>query len=42
MNNVLTYTGYFSIVEYSPEPKIFFRKIETIVDLVTHEGKTAK
>ena len=41
MANTIEYNGYIGSVEYSPEDKCFFGKIEMIDDLVTFEATTA-
>jgi len=39
--NTIEYNGYIGSIEYSPEDKCFFGKIEMIDDLVTFEATTA-
>jgi predicted HicB family RNase H-like nuclease len=41
MANTIEYNGYIGSVEYSPEDKCFFGKLEMIDDLVTFEATTA-
>ena len=41
MANVIEYDGYLGSIEYSPEDKLFFGKIEMIDDLVTFEADSA-
>ncbi len=36
------YNGYIASIEYSPEDKCFFGKLEMIDDLVTFEASNAK
>lgn len=38
MANAIEYNGYIGSVEYSPEDKCFFGKLEMIDDLVTFEA----
>lgn len=42
MANTLEYKGYIATIEYSPEDKVFFGKVEMIDDLVTFESENAK
>ena len=39
--NIVKYKGYIGTVEYSPDDKVLYGKIEHINDLVTFEAKTA-
>jgi len=39
--NIIKYKGYIGTVEYSPDDKVLYGKIEHINDLVTFEAKTA-
>jgi len=41
MANTIEYKGYIGSVEYSPEDKCFFGKLEMIDDLVTFEANRA-
>jgi len=41
MANTIDYKGYIGSIEYSPEDKCFFGKLEMIDDLVTFEARTA-
>ena len=41
MANVIEYNGYLGSIEYSPEDKLFFGKIEMIDDLITFEADSA-
>jgi predicted HicB family RNase H-like nuclease len=41
MANIIEYKGYIGSIEYSPEDKLFFGKIEMIEDLVTFEADSA-
>lgn len=40
--NVLTYKGYFTVIEFDSESKVLYGKIEEINDLVTFESDSAK
>ena len=42
MANTIEYNGYIGSIEYSPEDKCFFGKLEMIDDLVTFEAETAQ
>ena len=42
MANTVEYSGYIGSIEYSPEDKCFFGKLEMIDDLVTFEATTAE
>ena len=42
MANTIEYNGYIGSIEYSPEDKCFFGKLEMIDDLVTFEAITAE
>jgi predicted HicB family RNase H-like nuclease len=42
MANTIEYKGYIGSIEYSPEDKCFFGKLEMIDDLVTFEAENAK
>ena len=42
MANTIEYKGYIGSIEYSPEDKCFFGKLEMIDDLVTFEASTAQ
>jgi len=42
MANIIEYNGYIGSIEYSPEDKCFFGKLEMIDDLVTFEATTAQ
>ncbi len=42
MANTIGYNGYIGSIEYSPEDKCFFGKLEMIDDLVTFEATTAE
>ena len=42
MANTIEYNGYIGSIEYSPEDKCFFGKLEMIDDLVTFEATTAE
>ena len=37
MANTIEYNGYIGSIEYSPEDKCFFGKLEMIDDIVTFE-----
>ena len=41
MANTIEYKGYIGSIEYSPEDKCFFGKLEMIDDLVTFEATSA-
>lgn len=41
MANTIEYKGYIGSIEYSPEDKCFFGKLEMIDDLVTFEANSA-
>lgn len=41
MANTIEYKGYIGSIEYSPEDKCFFGKLEMIDDLITFEATTA-
>ncbi len=41
MANIIEYKGYLGSIEYSPEDKCFFGKLEMIDDLVTFEATNA-
>ncbi len=41
MANTLEYDGYIGSLEYSPEDKLFYGKLEMIDDLVTFEADNA-
>ncbi len=41
MANTIEYNGYIGSIEYSPEDKCFFGKLEMIDDLVTFEATSA-
>ena len=41
MANTIEYAGYIGSIEYSPEDKCFFGKLEMIDDLVTFEATSA-
>lgn len=41
MANIIEYNGYIGSIEYSPEDKCFFGKLEMIDDLVTFEANNA-
>ncbi|MEA3492654.1 MAG: type II toxin-antitoxin system HicB family antitoxin [Campylobacterota bacterium] len=41
MANTLEYGGYIGSLEYSPEDKVFYGKLEMIDDLVTFEADNA-
>ena len=41
MANTIEYNGYIGSIEYSPEDKCFFGKLEMIDDLVTFEAVSA-
>lgn len=41
MNNILTYKGYITKIEYSSEDQLLFGKIEGIRDLVNFESESA-
>ena len=40
--NILTYKGYFTVIEFDSESKVLYGKIEGINDLVTFESDSAK
>ena len=40
--DVLTYKGYFTVIEFDSESKVLYGKIEGIDDLVTFESDSAK
>ena len=40
--NVLTYKGYSTVIEFDSESKVLYGKIEGIDDLVTFESDSAK
>lgn len=42
MANTIEYKGYIGSIEYSPEDKCFFGKLEMIDDLVTFEANNAQ
>ncbi len=42
MANTIEYKGYIGSIEYSPEDKCFFGKLEMIDDLVTFEATNAQ
>ena len=42
MADTLEYNGYIGSIEYSPEDKCFFGKLEMIDDLVTFEAVSAE
>jgi len=42
MANTIEYKGYIGSIEYSPEDKCFFGKLEMIDDLVTFEADNAQ
>ena len=42
MANTIEYNGYIGSIEYSPDDKCFFGKLEMIDDLVTFEATSAK
>ncbi len=42
MANTIEYGGYIGSIEYSPDDKCFFGKLEMIDDLVTFEATTAE
>lgn len=42
MDNTLDYKGYIGSIEYSPDDKCFFGKLEMIDDLMTFEVDNAK
>ena len=42
MANTIEYNGYIGSIEYSPEDRCFFGKLEMIDDLVTFEATTAE
>jgi len=42
MANTIEYNGYIGSIEYSPEDKCFFGKLEMIDDLVTFEATSAE
>jgi predicted HicB family RNase H-like nuclease len=42
MANTIEYNGYIATIEYSPEDKCFFGKLEMIDDLVTFEAVSAE
>lgn len=42
MANTIDYKGYIGSIEYSPDDKCFFGKLEMIDDLVTFEADNAK
>ena len=42
MANTIEYNGYIGSIEYSPEDKCFFGKLEMIDDIVTFEAHTAQ
>ena len=41
MANTIEYNGYIGSIEYSPEDKCFFGKLEMVDDLVTFEAVNA-
>jgi len=41
MANTIEYNGYIGSIEYSPDDKCFFGKLEMIDDLVTFEANSA-
>jgi len=41
MANTLEYNGYIGSIEYSPEDKVFYGKLEMIDDLITFEADSA-
>ncbi len=41
MANTIEYNGYIGNIEYSPEDKCFYGKLEMIDDLVTFEAESA-
>jgi len=42
MANIIEYKGYIGSINYSPEDKCFYGKLEMIDDLVTFEATTAQ
>ena len=42
MANTLEYKTYIGSIEYSPEDKVFYGKLEMIDDLITFEADNAK
>ncbi len=42
MANTIEYSGYIGSIEYSPEDKCFYGKLEMIDDLVTFEATAAE
>ena len=42
MANIIEYKGYIGSIEYSPEDKCFYGKLEMIDDLVTFEATSAQ
>ena len=41
MANTLEYNGYIGSIEYSPDDKVFYGKLEMIDDLITFESDSA-
>lgn len=41
-HSILTYKGYFTVIEFEAEDKVLYGKIEGIDDLVTFESDSAK
>jgi len=42
MSNTIEYKGYIGSIEYSPDDKCFYGKLEMINDLVTFEATNAE
>ena len=41
MSNTMEYKGYIGSVEFSPEDRLFFGKVQGIQALISYEGPTA-
>ncbi len=41
MSNTIEYNGYIGSIEYSPDDKCFYGKVEMINDLITFEANSA-
>ena len=40
--NILTYTGYYTIIHYSAEDEVLYGKVEGIKNLVSFESTSVK
>lgn len=41
MSNIMEYKGYLGSVEFSPEDRLFFGKVQGVQALISYEGATA-